>query len=351
MKKELKDWIINIKKLNFKLSDLRLAIDNIDSRYYEQIPGIGFEEKLLFVYNYTDEFKLNIKEKIKINLLIADDSSSLEYIEYLNKIFDITVIKHTERMKNNVDLILFTGGEDVNPSYYNEKKGVYTSCNYERDEKEVEIFNEYRSTPKIAICRGAQLNTVLAGGKLIQHVDGHDKDHNIFIENYGTYKMTSSHHQMMNPFKMTKDGYELIAYSEYFQSKTYLNGDSEIIKRTKEFLEPEIIYYPYTKALCIQGHPEWRHCDSNTSNICLNLIQKYLLNNNIEKLKPIGNYFVDEQLLINNLKNNDIGLNDIILDYLDYKVENFDYYNTTFIPNKYDCEKINITAEIENDEN
>lgn len=92
------------------------------------------------------------------------------------------------------------------------------------------------------------------------------------------YKMTSSHHQMIYPFDMSKEHYELIAYSEYFQSNTYLNGDNEEVALTRDFLEPEIVYYRFSRSLCIQGHPEWTHCDSNTSKMCLNLIDKYLIN-------------------------------------------------------------------------
>ena len=81
---------------------------------------------------------------------------------------------------------------------------------------------------------------------------------------------------MLYPFDMDSKDYELLAYSEYFQSKTYLNGDNEEIELSKDFLEPEIVYYKNTNALCIQGHPEWSHCEKRTSNMCLNLIDKYL---------------------------------------------------------------------------
>ena len=118
--------------------------------------------------------------------------------------------------------------------------------------------------------------TVLSGGRLIQHVEGHGRDHSMILNNRLSYKITSSHHQMLYPFDLNKKDYELIAYSEYFQSKTYLNGNNEEIELSKDFLEPEIVYYKNTNALCIQGHPEWSHCEKRTSNMCLNLIDKYL---------------------------------------------------------------------------
>ena len=81
---------------------------------------------------------------------------------------------------------------------------------------------------------------------------------------------------MIYPFDLNEKDYELIAYSEYFQSNTYLNGDNEEIELSNNFLEPEIVYYKKTNALCIQGHPEWSHCERRTSSMCLNLIDKYL---------------------------------------------------------------------------
>jgi len=81
---------------------------------------------------------------------------------------------------------------------------------------------------------------------------------------------------MIYPFDLNEKSYELIAYSEYFQSKTYLNGDNKEVELSKNFLEPEIVYYKNTNALCIQGHPEWSHCERRTSSMCLNLIDKYL---------------------------------------------------------------------------
>ena len=88
--------------------------------------------------------------------------------------------------------------------------------------------------------------------------------------------MTSSHHQMLYPFDLNENDYELIAYSEFFKSSTYLNGNNEEIELPLNFLEPEIVYYKNTNSLCIQGHPEWNHCEEKTSKMCLNLINKYL---------------------------------------------------------------------------
>lgn len=55
-------------------------------------------------------------------------------------------------------IVLFTGGEDVDPSLYGKEKHPRTSSNIERDKKELEIFNKIRPDQlALGICRGLKL--------------------------------------------------------------------------------------------------------------------------------------------------------------------------------------------------
>lgn len=263
-------------------STIRVFLNgHIRAGLYDEIEGNSMEEKVQLVYDYLQNDNKKSKEpevKQTLNIVIADDASSLDYVSYLNEKYEVIVHKVND-VKNpkDIDLVLFTGGEDVNPQYYNEQIGKYTHINNNRDEKEINTFHRFRNHSfLLGICRGNQLLTILSGGKLIQHVEGHCRDHSMILNNKIRYTITSSHHQMLYPFDLNEKDYELIAHSEYFQSKTYLNGDNEEIELSNNFLEPEIVYYKKTNALCIQGHPEWSHCEKRTSNMCLNLIDKYL---------------------------------------------------------------------------
>ena len=272
---------IKIFSLNEKTnkSTIKSFLDTcISSNLYKSVEGNNMDEKVEYVYNFLNNIKKEPVIKSKLNLVIADDSSSLEYVDYLNEKYEVIVHK-TKDVKDpkDIDLVLFTGGEDVDPQYYGEQIGKHTSINKSRDRKEIETFNRFRGHSFLfSICRGSQLLTVLSGGRLIQHVEGHCKDHSMILNNRSRYNITSSHHQMLYPFDLNEKDYELIAYSEYFQSKTYLNGNNEEIDLPKNFLEPEIVYYKNTNALCIQGHPEWSHCEKRTSLMCLDLVDKYL---------------------------------------------------------------------------
>lgn len=249
----------------------------ITTNMYKEVKGDDMSDKVEFIYNYLNNIIKEPEVKSPLNIVIADDSSSLEYVSYLNEKYDVIVHKTKDVVDvKTIDLVLFTGGEDVNPERYYEKVGKYTSINAVRDEKEIDTYYRFNGhCLLLGICRGNQLLTVLSGGKLIQHVEGHGRDHFMMVRDV-RYKITSSHHQMIYPFDLSERDYELIAHSEYFQSNTYLNGNNEETELSKNFLEPEIVYYKNTNALCIQGHPEWSHCTKRTSNMCLNLIDKYL---------------------------------------------------------------------------
>jgi putative glutamine amidotransferase len=239
---------------------------------------------------------------------IIDDS----VIRFLSKDFELNIVNISEKeLKNpnpeltekikNLDLIILTGGEDVDPESYGQETGKYTHVNKKRDSLEFELLYPekisqafIKKIPKLGICRGAQLLTVYSGGTLIQHVEGHKNNEQIIDIGVGSQKqmvkqisIASDHHQMMFPYNLNENNYELIGWSSHFQSNTYLNGRNEEIKLPKDFLEPEIVYYKGTNSLCIQSHPEW--CiDSEGSNYCLSLIHKYLFKNEIKEPLPAG---------------------------------------------------------------
>ncbi len=229
------------------------------------------------------------KEKEVLNIVIADGSDSLQYVEYLNLHYNVNVVKAANvKRTSEIDLVLFTGGADVDPAYYNESVGKYTGINKDRDAKEIAIFDQFNSRPKLGICRGSQLLTVLSKGKLIQHVEGHTQDHTIEIPGWGEYFIPSTHHQMMYPYTLPKDDYELKAWSSKFLSDTYLNGKDEEVKLPSDFYEPEIVEYFRTKSLCIQGHPEFGNNEIKT--VTLAIIDQFLKK---FKSKKLGLYDLD----------------------------------------------------------
>ena len=223
-------------------------------------------------------------KKSNKNIIIVGNSNN-DYLNWLGKLedFNIKTVRSLEdysklvEKQETIDLVVFTGGADVNPDYYGQNIGKYTHINKERDIFEVSIWERLPyNVLKIGICRGSQFATAMSGGSLIQHVNGHGGDHVISTKEDITLTITSTHHQMMYPYDLNKDKFDLIAWSTYFKSDTYLNGRNEEIEIPTEFLEPEIVYYKNTNALAIQGHPEFSSCNKEASNYCLDLIRNLL---------------------------------------------------------------------------
>lgn len=210
---------------------------------------------------------------MKRQIKIVIDKYTNQYVRFLEKRFDVTILEPESRRKP--DLFVFTGGADVSPEYYGEDVGIYTGTDKTRDIRDFSNFNKAKDNhiPMLGICRGSQFLCVANEGKLIQHVSGHAMrgTHKITTPR-GIFDITSTHHQMMFPFGLPKNNYNIIARSSKKNSILYLNGDNKSVELPKTFVEPEIVKFPLTNSLAIQGHPEMNHCPENTVNYCLDLI-------------------------------------------------------------------------------
>lgn len=199
------------------------------------------------------------------------------------------------------DLAILTGGEDINPEIYGERCSKTTYFRRSRDEYEINVINYCfdRGIPLFGICRGAQLLTAMVGGRLIQDVDNHSYcGHNIKTVDDEILLTNSLHHQMMYPFVLPKDSYEIIAYSHPAKSKYYINGldDDEKQILPEGFVEPEIVLYkrPFN-LLAVQGHPEMSSMPTKTIDYIEKLIKDLLIDGktyesifNKERSKLVG---------------------------------------------------------------
>lgn len=180
------------------------------------------------------------------------------------------------RDPEKADMIIFNGGADIATSIYNEHP-ISRGIPYElsgRDIREIKLFeNAVKNNQFIlGICRGAQLVNCLNGGSLWQDVTNHGRAHDIFDVRTGeTQRATSTHHQMMIP----GEGSEIIAVAYEASSKTRDNEHKAITRVYKKSGEEdlEICFYPASRSLCIQGHPEYVP-KSDFANYCVNLIRE-----------------------------------------------------------------------------
>lgn len=193
----------------------------------------------------------------------------------------LEVISFEDFIKNPIkaDLVYFSGGEDVSPHVYNENIHPRTYSYPKRDILEMRVYGLAKelNISMTGICRGSQFLTAMQPkGRLVQDVSGHAMYgmHSVKLVNSNKELLvTSTHHQMMYPFDVDK--YELIGVSSDSLSKYYSFGspvgnENEIIGK---YGEPEIVFYPDSKCLAIQGHPEYIE-DRNESfpKLCRDLV-------------------------------------------------------------------------------
>lgn len=220
--------------------------------------------------------------KVKVAVIASQQYNksyiSMEHNNYTSKWLQDNIngaeIIHVSTMED-ADIVIFSGGTDISPALYGERMGKHCqNPNSTRDAVEVEAARYCMKEGKmmIGICRGAQLLTVLSGGTLIQHADGHNIGNHDVVCSYGKdlYEVNSLHHQMMNPYYLPREEYDLIAYCcpEIRRGeKLYLNGNDNPyelkvggkfieIKDIPYFMEPEVVIYKKTRVFAIQFHPE-----------------------------------------------------------------------------------------------
>lgn len=166
-----------------------------------------------------------------------------------------------------VDLVVFTGGTDVDPALYGEERHPMTqSSDIFRDQFELASYKMYVrcGIPMVGICRGGQLLNVLNGGKMIQHlgktVSGDVEMWDTVGIGYRTVRV--DHHQGMVRRGNAVDG-QMTHYPIPGEPDMGVSVDY-------------VIWYPETKSLCFQPHPEWGH--QGTEDYFFQLIGRYVHN-------------------------------------------------------------------------
>lgn len=204
--------------------------------------------------------------------------------EPFDALFTAKAVKdESEIFAGGIDALVLWGGEDISPVIYKQppSKLAGTARLVDlgwRDQQEIPLYEAAvaMGIPVIGVCRGAQMACAMSGGRLIQHVNNHGGNHDI-LTNKGEVLVTSSvHHQMMWPFEMAKEDYQLLAWAKKNRSDVYVFNDEDV--RREVDIEPEIIWFPQTKSLAIQGHPEFMAKGHPFVKHVLGLVEEFVLN-------------------------------------------------------------------------
>lgn len=152
-------------------------------------------------------------------------------------------------------LVLFTGGADVSPGLYGDASpDGYCYTNERRDFEEEKVFNvaRDRDIPMAGICRGVQFLNVMAGGKMMHHLDGHTgPNHQMSISALlEPITVNTLHHQMILP---AEDAH-IVGWSTERQSQVYFGANDQIVEYTGPEVEAAI--FPKVCSVGVQYHPE-----------------------------------------------------------------------------------------------
>lgn len=198
-----------------------------------------------------------MNEKRKIRVFIEG-----QWISHYAKMFmscpsyNFIGVKDPEK----ADIIVFTGGADIDPAYYGENVLKGTFIDSKRDAANLQLYCDAHDKLKIGICRGAQFLNVMSGGTLWQDVSDHKESHHIYSTLTGERIWSSStHHQMMRP----TDKARIIATAaramvkkcdgEIWERPSIAAGISNIDPNARDV---EVCWYEHTKSFCFQPHPE-----------------------------------------------------------------------------------------------
>lgn len=180
----------------------------------------------------------------------------------------------------SADIIIFNGGADIGTLIYGEKPINQMRIPEQasrRDRMEMDIYYKYKGGNKLllGICRGAQLLNCLNGGTLWQDVNNHGHSHHMTVLATGQQLwVTSTHHQMMRPGKLGKVlGVADQATKKYADHDTW-NASGGVFF-ADDHKDTEIVWYPDSGSLCIQGHPEYVP-NSEFATFCLDMVVHYL---------------------------------------------------------------------------
>lgn len=197
------------------------------------------------------------------------------------------------KKRDDIQLVIFTGGEDVHPSFYNGRDCGISQTNKVRDDYEVNIFNLcLENKIKMAgICRGSQFLNVMAGGFMYQHITGHAivGVHRIIYPTLDRKVLvTSTHHQLIG---LAESGIP-IACADWLLSQSYVGPQGYVVPPPVAELEAAV--FPEIGALGAQFHPEYMR-DSLPGKMVYRMMVEDFVNLSMEDFIAKYGYYYKEK--------------------------------------------------------
>lgn len=218
------------------------------------------------------------KPIIAVTALFDDEKDSIWMLPaYLNAIIEaggipiiLPLIDNKEDIKdlaNRFDGFLLTGGQDINPKIYNERKASHCgNISDDRDTMEGLLLEEILKVDKpiLAICRGFQLLNSYLGGKLYQDINIEKNNGNGSIHRQGKPYNEPIHNVKVKEGSLL---FEIINKKEIMVNSLHHQAVKELSAKVEEAAVTEdgiieSIYLNNKKfVLGVQWHPELLYKD------------------------------------------------------------------------------------------
>lgn len=191
----------------------------------------------------------------------------------------------------NVTLVMFTGGEDVDPSYYGAKTRHLSGYNTARDIDEKNIFDYCleNGIKMTGICRGFQFLNVMCGGFMHQDIDNHGVfRHGVMFPNLDEIvKASSTHHQLVG----LPNNAIPVAWASPNRITRCHGRDGEFMPPPTREIESAI--FPDYNAMGVQFHPEFMDNDEPGRILYERMVRDFV---NMPMIDFIGKYGYMEEL-------------------------------------------------------
>lgn len=198
-------------------------------------------------------YRIGISPRINIKNLCGEKTTflelSLNYLKSLemeNLIPIIIPLNHPDRIFPLCDGFLITGGDDIDPKFYNEENLASSGINNQIDliDQEIITYAYNKNVPLLGICRGIQAIAVFLGGSLIQDLGLQNAFHH---QNHFVTKIVNNKFTKLFPNKF-------LVNSHHHQAIKSLQGEFDIIFMANGIIEG--ISHQRKPIIGIQWHPE-----------------------------------------------------------------------------------------------
>ena len=243
--------------------------------------------------------------KIRVLLETHNSTTNDYYQKWLDKDFEYVC------QMENADLIIIAGSGTISPAlfshdYINSLKNTSQAMLEYREDLDllsVKLFVQalLLDKPIVGINRGAHIVAAMNGCSLIQEIDRHySTSHAITTSGSNVYKIKSNHSQMMYPFDLKAEEYDIVAWARNVSTKFVMQkfGQNTNLAKSTVTVEPEILYFNKTHSLAIQNGAE-----NGSPTDCENILYGDYLESLVDKMifgkmqKHITNSYRTEDII------------------------------------------------------